>query len=144
MYPEFLNTWPCLTLLSVSMACSSDLHIWTSLDRSLFLLEDWATYLSHMCVWDRNPNEIHIGTQKCCACSCIPGSRLAGWQKREWLSRLKRYTRNYLMDTLLLLFYSLLKGLEHLLLCLFFMSCCSNPYFLTEGSSKPLKKQKKK
>lgn len=36
------------------------------------------------------------------------------------------------------------KGLEHLLLCLFFMSCCSNPYFLTEGSSKPLKKQKKK
>lgn len=47
------NTWPCLTRFGVSVARSSEVHIRTSLDYSLFLLERWATYLSHMCVRHR-------------------------------------------------------------------------------------------
>lgn len=77
------NTWPCLTSFGVSVARSSGCTLgphwitvcfcWTAGPHI------WAT-----CVFEtQSPNETHIGLQKCCVCSCIPGSKLTGWQRGD-------------------------------------------------------------
>lgn len=101
----------------------------------------WAT-----CVFETvGPNETHIGTEKCCVCSCIPGSRLRGWHGRDdchawpWngiLGIIWWTSHHYIR------FYFFLNDLEPKLLCLFFKSCCSDQNPLTEGSSKPLKRER--
>lgn len=56
MCVNYYNKWPCLIYFGVNVARSTEVHIKSSLDWILFLLEEhWATYLSHMCDWDWKP-----------------------------------------------------------------------------------------
>lgn len=145
MCVRFSNTWPRLTWFGVSVARSSEVHIRTLLDYSLFLLEHWATYLSHMCVRDREPKwNTHWDTE-------VLRLQLHSWKQTHRLTKEGggggdchgwNGIPGIIWWTSLL--YTLISfivknSLEALLLCLFFMSCCSDHHFLREGSSKPLK-----
>ena len=113
------NTWPCLTLIGVSVARSSEVHVRTLLERTVCCCWSIRPHIWATCVLKtESPNETHTGTQKCCVCTCIPGIRRTGWQKRGGLSRLKWYSENNLMDISSLWFYFFLNRLDALLLCL--------------------------
>lgn len=99
------------------MARSIEVHFRTSLD--LFLLDHWATYLSHMCVLDTQPKwNTHWAAE-------VLRLQLHSWKqtrrltKTGWLSPLKRYSGNYSVDISQLLFYFFLNSLEASLMCLF-------------------------
>ena len=83
----------------------------------------WAT-----CVFEtESPNETHIGTQNCCVCSCIPGSRLTGWQKKKKKWGDDCHGRNGILGIIwwtphcysFISFFTVWNSLKALLLCLF-------------------------